>query len=107
MRRAALERERTLREWHKHHRLHILQMVEYCAINGDWEPGVRPEDLVSCPCDNQPGRFRKGQRWLSKGKQWVSPRDYGDRTRQEAQSDANFREQLRELAFGLEPCDIL
>ena len=44
MRRAALERARTVRTWKAHNRI---------IHNG------RP---TGCACDGQPGRFRKGQR---------------------------------------------
>ena len=96
MRRAALERDRALREWHKHRAIHVRQAADYGCLLAGWEPGVSPADLVTCVCDNQPGRFRKGQRWLSNV--FGNPRTYGERTRQEARSDADFRDQLRELA---------
>jgi hypothetical protein len=44
MRRAALERARALRTWREHNRI----------IHNGLETG--------CPCDEQPNRFRKGQR---------------------------------------------
>ena len=44
MRRAALERPRTLRVWRAHKRL------------------VHDDRPTGCLCDDQPGRFRKGQR---------------------------------------------
>jgi len=95
MRRAALERERTLREWRKHLAIHVRRVGEDGAFNRDWVPGVSPRDLVTCACDQQAGRFRKGQRWNSQGSQRARPRDYGLRTRQEARSDADFRAALR------------
>jgi len=45
MRRAAIERRRTLRVWHGH-----LAWVH------------SGEDEIHCVCELQPGRFRKGQR---------------------------------------------
>tara|TARA_Y100000310_G_C20525062_1_gene735583 strand:+ start:660 stop:965 length:306 start_codon:yes stop_codon:yes gene_type:complete len=96
MRRAALERERTLREWRKHRAIHVRHAQEMGAFARNWAPGVSPSDLVTCACDNQAGRFRKGQRWLSKGSQFHNPRSYGCRTLQEARSDADFLEQLAE-----------
>ena len=100
MRRAALERDRTVREWRKHHTIHVRRAQEYGAFASNWVPGVSPEALVTCACDNQPGRFRKGQRWLYKGGQFHNPRSYGERTRQEARSDVDFREQLDALLLG-------
>jgi hypothetical protein len=44
MRRAAIERPRTLRVWRSHSRL------------------IHNKHPTTCPCDQQPGRFRKGQR---------------------------------------------
>jgi hypothetical protein len=96
MRRAALERDRALREWHKHRALHASDFQALGGVLSNWVPGVSPADLVTCACDNQPGRFRKGQRWSSNV--FGNPRTYGERTRQEARSDADFRDQLRELA---------
>ena len=99
MRRAAFERDRTIREWRKHRAIHVRQAADYGCLLAGWEPGVSPEDSITCPCDNQAGRFRKGQRWLSKGSQRVSLRDYGVRTRQEVRSDDNFGDQLQELGL--------
>jgi hypothetical protein len=45
MRRASLERPRTLRVWRAHHRLVHADEVE-----------------ITCICEEQPGRFRKTQR---------------------------------------------
>lgn len=103
MRRAALERDRTLREWRKHQAIHVRHAQEMGAFARNWVPGVSPADLVTCPCDQQVGRFRKGQRWLSKGGQYHNPRSYGCRTRQETQSDADFQEQLHELVADPDP----
>ncbi len=44
MRRASLERRRTLRVWRAHNRI------------------IHENLPTHCPCDKQPGRFRKGQR---------------------------------------------
>jgi transposase-like protein len=44
MRRASLERPRTLRVWRAHIRL------------------IHPDGIPNCTCEFQPGRFRKGQR---------------------------------------------
>lgn len=45
MKRASEEKNRTIREWRKHHDQHLLQ-----------------DGVVRCRCDKQIGRFRKGQR---------------------------------------------
>ena len=70
MRRASLERPRTIRTWRSHNRI----------IHNDLATG--------CICDEQPGRFRKGQRVAGCGRprcglcKWyklnhvASPRDY-------------------------------
>jgi hypothetical protein len=57
MKRASEEQARTLRVWREHRDEHVMHATDGCGI-----PGVRPEDLVTCVCDNQAGRFRKGQR---------------------------------------------
>ena len=44
MRRASLERPRTLRAWRAHNRI------------------IHNDLATDCICDDQPGRFRKGQR---------------------------------------------
>ena len=96
MQRAAIERDRTFREWHRHHLDHIHQIEDLGVLSPGWRPGVRAEFLVSCVCDQQVGRFRKGQRARTQGRQRINPREWGYRTRQEARSDADFRFQLRE-----------
>ena len=58
MKRANEERPRTLRVWGEHRAEHVSQATGLAG----WFPGFRPEDLVICVCDNQAGRFRKGQR---------------------------------------------
>ena len=58
MKRANEERPRTLRVWGEHRAEHVSQATGLAG----WFPGFRPEDLVTCVCDNQAGRFRKGQR---------------------------------------------
>ena len=58
MRRAALERPRTLRVWRDHNRF------------------IHDNDPTGCTCDEQPGRFRKGQRIGGCGKSrcWLCKR---------------------------------
>jgi len=96
MRRAAVERDRTLREWHRHHLDHILHIESLTVLHPGWRPGVSAEFLVSCICDQQAGRFRKGERARTQGTQRINPREWGYRTRQESRSDADFRDQLLE-----------
>ncbi|HIL98959.1 MAG TPA: hypothetical protein EYG51_24105 [Pseudomonadales bacterium] len=95
MLRAALEHDRTFKEWRRHHLDHILTIEDLGALNSDWRPGVPAALLVSCVCDQQVGRFRKGQRARTQGGQRVCPRSMGDRTRQEQRSDLDFREWLQ------------
>ncbi len=57
MKRANEERPRTLRVWQAHRAGHVNS-----TIRSGGELGVRPEDSVDCICDNQAGRFRKGER---------------------------------------------
>ena len=57
MKRANEERPRTLRVWRAHRAGHVR-----AAIYEAGRTGVGPEDLVHCICDNQAGRFRKGER---------------------------------------------
>jgi len=96
MRRAAVERDRTLREWHRQHLDHILHIESLTVLHPGWRPGVSAEFLVSCICDQQAGRFRKGERARTQGTQRINPREWGYRTRQESRSDADFRDQLLE-----------
>jgi hypothetical protein len=96
MRRAAVERDRTFREWHRHHLDHLLSIQDLGVLHPGWRAGVRAEFLVSCVCDQQVNRFRKGQRARTQGTQRINEREWGYRTRQEARSDADFRDQLRE-----------
>lgn len=86
MKRAAQERERTLRVWRQHLKFH-------------------GPDVVLCVCEFQPGRFRKGQRIAGCG----NPQCYlchGDKllnrpSRRQLQADALFRDGLQEsLAHG-------
>lgn len=58
MRRASLERVRTLRVWRAHNRI------------------VHQNRPTHCRCDEQPGRFRKGQRTAgcSKPRCWLCKR---------------------------------
>lgn len=48
MRRASIDRPRTLRVWLEHHKYHE-------RLNATHPGGLN----VTCPCDRQPGRFRK------------------------------------------------
>ena len=57
MKRANEERSRTLRVWQAHRAGHVNS-----TIRSGGKLGGRPEDSVNCICDNQAGRFRKGQR---------------------------------------------
>ena len=95
MLRAALERDRTFKEWRRHHLDHILTIEDLGVLHPEWRPGVGAEFLVSCVCDQQVGRFRKGQRARTQGSQRVCPRSLGLRTRQEQRSDQDFREWLQ------------
>ena len=101
MYRAAVENDRTHRVWAKHHALHVRYETDYGVLSANWACGLSPEAQVSCPCDVQENRFRKSP-WLTKGGQWVNPRTYGERTRQEVRADQDFKEFLDELEFELE-----
>ena len=91
MYRAANDKARTHRAWSRHHDRHVRQAAEESAVMSTWVCGLAAEDMVTCLCDNQPGRFRKAH-WLTQGRQRVNPREYGLRTRQEARSDDRFAE---------------
>lgn len=57
MKRAALDRARTLNVWGRHYRNHLWEVQ---ASGG--------QGKVKCVCDQQPGRFRKGQKVAGCGK---------------------------------------
>jgi len=84
MRRAALERARTLRVWQLH-----LQLAH---------PGPEPP---LCRCELQPGRFRKAERIGGCGKPrcWLCKCDklLHTPTRQDRLSDISYHEWLAEL----------
>ncbi len=50
----------TRREWQRHRRRHVLENLRRSQGNGlgQQPPGADPRE-VDCPCDDQPGRFRK------------------------------------------------
>lgn len=81
MKRAHQERPRTVRMWRQHLSLH--------------DP-----ELLLCPCEFQPGRFRKGQRIGGCGKARCDV-CHGDKlrkrpTRQQRWSDLSYKEWVRE-----------
>jgi hypothetical protein len=86
MRRAALERPRTLRVWRAHARL------------------VHSNFPTDCLCDEQPGRFRKGQRVSGCGKPrcWLCKRAKlaKEPTSQQCRSNLSFREWAVEFGFS-------
>ena len=97
MYRAAVEKGRAYREWARHHARHVRYETEYGMLSSNWVCGVSPEAQVSCACDTQVNRFRKSP-WTRSGR-W-SPRKWGEATRQEVRSDADFKEQLVEAGLA-------
>lgn len=91
MKRAALEKARTVRVWRKHLSDHL---------NSARGP-LKPEDSVGCRCDNQVGRFRKGQRWRGCGRPRCLLCHYekimGIPKVNELKARAVFREQLDDI----------
>ncbi len=85
MRRASIERGRTLRVWRKH--------------NGYVHDG----EATSCRCDDQPGRFRKSQRFAGCGRvrchicQFEKLFSIPDL--QQRRADVSYREWLAELGL--------
>lgn len=51
MKRYHQEIARTRKEWRKHLNVHYVSVRNI--------PNVKLEDTIDCPCDLQPGRFRK------------------------------------------------
>ncbi len=85
MRRASLERPRTLRVWRAHNRL------------------IHDGLPTSCICDEQPGRFRKGQRVAScpKPRCWLCKSDkLGKHPKaREYRAALSYREQAAGFGF--------
>lgn len=87
---------RTKREWQKHRNSHV-------EFNKDWigrTPGVDP-DVVTCPCDNQIGRYRKRDAYdCGKPGCFVCHSDKFPKrslTEQEVLSNFDYKEQLNEF----------
>ena len=57
MKRAALEKPRTVNTWRKHYNQHVTDLV---TAGG--------QGRITCECDQQAGRFRKGQKQGGCGK---------------------------------------
>lgn len=85
MRRASIERPRTLRVWRAHNRI------------------IHEGVPTGCRCDAEPGRFRKGQRvagcgkvrcWLCKGHKLSSEPTAGD-----YRAALSYHEQAAEFGF--------
>jgi hypothetical protein len=92
----------TRREWRKHRRAH----VESNKDAGARRVGLDPRD-VDCPCDDQPGRFRK-RHAFDCGKPRCRVCHFNkypkrEKHEHEVRSDLAFQEQLRELADPLTP----
>ncbi len=86
MRRASLERPRTLRVWRAHHRL------------------IHDGLPTDCICDEQPGRFRKSQRVAGCGKPrcWLCKRHKlaKETTARDHRAALSYHEQAAEYGFG-------
>ena len=87
MRRAAIERARTVSVWRDHNRL---------AHGRDWSAGK-----VRCICDTQANRFRKGQKRLGCGRTRCmichGEKILGKPTLKELSMRESEREQLKEI----------
>jgi hypothetical protein len=92
----------TYREWREHWLIHVdankVRAIGYGFFQR--EPGSDPED-VECPCDEQPGRFRKRDAYdCGKPGCLICHGDKFPRrklTKQEMIASLQFEEQLREL----------